>query len=228
MGGVAEGPHAQLGPADLHSHSLHRVTDNVHELQFGVFIPPIAEQADAVVELAELAEVSGLDLVTFQDHPYQPRFLDTWTLLSVIAARTSTVRLAPNVANLPLRPPAVLARSVASLDILSGGRVELGLGAGAFWDAIAANGGRKLTPGQSRRRAGRGDRDHPRDLGRPAGARRRGALHGQGRQARAAARARRRDLARRLQAADARADRREGRRLAAEPGLRASSRTCRG
>ena len=40
------------------------------------------------------------------------------------------MRLAPNVANLPLRPPAVLARSVASLDILSGGRVELGLGAG--------------------------------------------------------------------------------------------------
>ena len=116
------------------------MTDYLHELQFGVFIPPLAEQADAVVELAELAEVSGLDLVTFQDHPYQPRFLDTWTLLSVIAAKTSTVRLAPNVANLPLRPPAVLARSVASLDILSGGRVELGLGAGAFWDAIEANG----------------------------------------------------------------------------------------
>ena len=125
------------------------MTDLPHELQFGVFIPPVAEQAGAVVELAELAEVSGLDLVTFQDHPYQPRFLDTWTLLSVIAAKTSTVRLAPNVANLPLRPPAVLARSVASLDILSNGRIELGLGAGAFWDAIEANGGRRLTPGES-------------------------------------------------------------------------------
>ena len=125
------------------------MTDYAHELQFGVFIPPLAEQADAVVELAQLAEVSGLDLVTFQDHPYQPRFLDTWTLLSVIAAQTSSVRLAPNVANLPLRPPAVLARSVASLDILSGGRVELGLGAGAFWDAIEATGGRRLTPGES-------------------------------------------------------------------------------
>jgi len=123
--------------------------DHLHELQFGVFIPPLAEQADAVVELAELAEVSGLELVTFQDHPYQPRFLDTWTLLSVIAAKTSTVRLAPNVANLPLRPPAVLARSVASLDILSSGRVELGLGAGAFWDPIVAMGGRRLTPGES-------------------------------------------------------------------------------
>jgi alkanesulfonate monooxygenase SsuD/methylene tetrahydromethanopterin reductase-like flavin-dependent oxidoreductase (luciferase family) len=125
------------------------VTDYLQELQFGVFVPPLAEHADAVVELAELAEVSGLDLVSFQDHPYQPRFLDAWTLLSVIAAKTSTVRLAPNVANLPLRPPAVLARSAASLDILSNGRLELGLGAGAFWDAIEAMGGRRLTPGES-------------------------------------------------------------------------------
>ena len=102
-----------------------------------------------MVELARLAELEGLDLVTFQDHPYQPRFLDAWTLLSVVAAQTSTVRVALNVANLPLRPPAMLARSVASLDVLSGGRVELGLGAGAFWDGIAAMGGPRRTPGQS-------------------------------------------------------------------------------
>lgn len=124
------------------------MTDYGHELQFGIFITPTADQASAVVELAKVAEVVGLDLVTFQDHPYQARYLDTWTLLSVVAAQTSTVRVAPNVANLPLRQPVVLARSVASLDILSGGRVELGLGAGAFWDAIAAVGGPRLTPGQ--------------------------------------------------------------------------------
>jgi alkanesulfonate monooxygenase SsuD/methylene tetrahydromethanopterin reductase-like flavin-dependent oxidoreductase (luciferase family)/hemerythrin-like domain-containing protein len=125
------------------------VPDYRQELQFGVFIPPIAAQADAVVELARAADVAGLDIVSFQDHPYQPKFLDTWTLLSVVAGQTTNVRLAPNVANLPLRPPAVLARSVASLDILSGGRVEIGLGAGAFWDAIEAMGGERLTPGQS-------------------------------------------------------------------------------
>ncbi|HEV7846707.1 MAG TPA: LLM class flavin-dependent oxidoreductase [Thermoleophilaceae bacterium] len=123
--------------------------DYRQELQFGVFITPVAAQAGAVVELARLADVVGLDIVSFQDHPYQASFLDTWTLLSVVAAETTNVRLAPNVANVPLRPPALLARSAASLDILSGGRVELGLGAGAFWDGIAANGGSRLTPGQS-------------------------------------------------------------------------------
>ena len=125
------------------------MTDYGHDLRFGVFITPAADQADAVVELARLADVVGLDLVTFQDHPYQARFLDTWTLLATVAAQTTNVRVAPNVANLPLRPPVVLARSVASLDILSGGRVELGLGAGAFPDAIAAVGGPRLTAGQA-------------------------------------------------------------------------------
>ncbi len=125
------------------------MTDYGHELQFGIFVTPNAADADAVLELSKLADVLGLDLVTFQDHPYQGRFLDTWTLLSFVAAHTSNVRVAPNVANVPLRPPVVLARSVASLDILSGGRVELGLGAGTFWDAIAAVGGPMLTPGQS-------------------------------------------------------------------------------
>ena len=123
--------------------------DYGHELQFGTFLTPSAADADAVVELAVLTELVGLDLVTIQDHPYQARFLDTWTLLAVIAARTSTLRVSPNVANLPLRPPVVLARSVATLDLLTGGRVELGLGAGGFSDGIAAVGGPRRTPVQA-------------------------------------------------------------------------------
>ena len=124
------------------------MADYGHDLLFGTFLTPVAAQSERVVALAQLTEQVGLDVVSIQDHPYQARFLDTWTLLSVIAARTSMVRVAPNVANLPLRPPAVLAKSVATLDLLSGGRVELGLGAGAFWDAIVALGGRRLAPAE--------------------------------------------------------------------------------
>ncbi|MHA6627398.1 LLM class flavin-dependent oxidoreductase [Pseudonocardia sichuanensis] len=123
------------------------MTDYGHPLLFGSFLTPAAADPERTVGLAVLSEQLGLDLVTFQDHPYQPAFLDTWTLLSYVAARTRTVGLAANVANLPLRPPAVLARSVAALDLLSGGRVELGLGAGAFWEAIEAMGGRRLPGG---------------------------------------------------------------------------------
>jgi len=125
------------------------MADYGHELAFGTFITPVNDRPHDVVALAQLTEQTGLDLVTFQDHPYQPAFLDTWTLLSVIAAQTRRVRVMPNVANLPLRPPAVLARAAASLDILSGGRVELGLGAGAFWDAIEAMGGPRRGAGES-------------------------------------------------------------------------------
>ncbi|MDP9028541.1 MAG: LLM class flavin-dependent oxidoreductase [Actinomycetota bacterium] len=124
------------------------MTDYGHDLRFGTFITPGNTRPEVPVALAELSEELGYDLVTFQDHPYQPGFLDTWTLLSWVAARTERIHLSGNVLNLPLRPPAVLARAAASLDLLSGGRVELGLGAGGFWDAVGAMGGRLLTPGQ--------------------------------------------------------------------------------
>jgi alkanesulfonate monooxygenase SsuD/methylene tetrahydromethanopterin reductase-like flavin-dependent oxidoreductase (luciferase family) len=120
-----------------------------HPLQFGTFITPRNDAPEAVVALAQRSEALGYDLVTFQDHPYQPAFHDTWTLLSYVAARTQRIHVSPNVLNLPLRQPAVLARAAASLDRLSGGRVELGLGAGAFWDGIAAMGGPRRTPGES-------------------------------------------------------------------------------
>jgi alkanesulfonate monooxygenase SsuD/methylene tetrahydromethanopterin reductase-like flavin-dependent oxidoreductase (luciferase family) len=124
------------------------MADYGHELAFGTFITPQNQRPEDVVALAQLTERAGLDLATFQDHPYQPAFLDTWTLLSWVAAQTETLRVSANVLNLPLRPPAVLARAAASLDLLSGGRVELGLGAGAFWDGVEAMGGRRLTPGE--------------------------------------------------------------------------------
>ena len=88
--------------------------DYGHELVFGTFLTPAVDTPDRVIALAQLTEQVGLDLVTFQDHPYQPRFLDTWTLLTWVAARTERIRVSGNVLNLPLRQPAVLARAAAS------------------------------------------------------------------------------------------------------------------
>ncbi|MFI5938407.1 LLM class flavin-dependent oxidoreductase [Actinoplanes sp. NPDC051494] len=125
------------------------MTDYGHDLLFGTFITPTAQPAEQAVELAVVADRAGLDLATFQDHPYLSRFHDTWTLISYAASRTDRIKLSGNVLSLPLRQPAVLARAHASLDRLTGGRIELALGAGAFWDGIEAMGGRRLTPGQS-------------------------------------------------------------------------------
>ncbi|MBF8194409.1 LLM class flavin-dependent oxidoreductase, partial [Nonomuraea sp. K274] len=123
--------------------------DYGHDLLFSANIGPDAAHPDTVVALAQLAERAGLDLVTFQDHPYQPALLDTWTLLSYVAAATERIRLAGDVHPLPLRPPAMLAQAAASLDLLSGGRFELALGTGGYWDAIAGMGAPRLTPGQA-------------------------------------------------------------------------------
>ena len=116
------------------------------KLEFGISITPSWQEQENALRLAELADDAGLDLIGIQDHAYQWRFYDTWTLIAFLAGRTSRVRFFPDVANLPLRPPAMLAKSAASLDVLTGGRVELGLGAGGFWDAIAAIGGPRRKP----------------------------------------------------------------------------------
>jgi alkanesulfonate monooxygenase SsuD/methylene tetrahydromethanopterin reductase-like flavin-dependent oxidoreductase (luciferase family) len=121
--------------------------DYGREIKFGFFLVPYA--ADPLLDTAREIEARGLDYIGIQDHPYQRRFVDTWTLMSMIAAVTSRVTVFPDVANLPLRPPALLAKAAASLDVLSRGRFELGLGAGSFWEAIEAYGGPRRTAGES-------------------------------------------------------------------------------
>jgi alkanesulfonate monooxygenase SsuD/methylene tetrahydromethanopterin reductase-like flavin-dependent oxidoreductase (luciferase family) len=120
------------------------VPDYGRDVTFGYFLIPNA--ADPLLEVAREIEARGLDWIGIQDHPYQRRFVDTWTLLGAVAAVTTRVGFFPDVANLPLRPPAMMAKAAASLDVLSGGRFELGLGAGNFWDAIAAYGGPRRQP----------------------------------------------------------------------------------
>jgi alkanesulfonate monooxygenase SsuD/methylene tetrahydromethanopterin reductase-like flavin-dependent oxidoreductase (luciferase family) len=118
-------------------------------VKLGIFAVPDATDPEATVQTIIAADGAGLDLVGIQDHPYQRRFFDTWTLLAYAAGKTERVRLVPDVINLPLRLPTLLAKSAASLDVLSGGRVELGIGAGAFWEAIEAMGGERRTPKES-------------------------------------------------------------------------------
>ena len=81
-------------------------------IRYGYFLNPTAEGIEATIESAQVADRLGLDLIGIQDHPYQPRFLDTWTLLTHLAARTERIRLFPDVATLALRPPHTRRRSL--------------------------------------------------------------------------------------------------------------------
>ena len=123
--------------------------DYDHQISFGIFPVPRADFSPEALRMARVADQAGFDLIGIQDHPYQRRFLDTWTLIAFVLAQTSRITVFPDVANLPLRPPRMLAKAAASLDLLSAGRFELGLGAGSQWEAIEAMGGRQLSAPQS-------------------------------------------------------------------------------
>ena len=117
---------------------------------FGLNVDPNAGGQAIAARITAIADSAGLDLVGIQDHPYNAGFLDTFSLITWLAAGIPRVRFFPNVANLPLRPPAMLAKQAATVDVLSGGRLELGLGAGAFADGIAGMGGPRRPPGEAR------------------------------------------------------------------------------
>jgi alkanesulfonate monooxygenase SsuD/methylene tetrahydromethanopterin reductase-like flavin-dependent oxidoreductase (luciferase family) len=125
------------------------MTDYGREVEFGTSVAPLADPPDFAKRVSVASDSAGLDLVGIQDHPYQRRFLDTWTLISTLVPVTGRIRYFPDVACLPLRLPAMLAKAAASLDVLSGGRVEMGLGSGFFWEAIEAMGGPRRSPGEA-------------------------------------------------------------------------------
>jgi len=90
-----------------------------------------------VIELAQAAEAAGFGLVTVMDHFYQIRgvgseeepMLEAYTALSGIAAQTRRVHVGAMVTGVTYRNPALLAKTVTTLDVVSGGRAMLGLGA---------------------------------------------------------------------------------------------------
>ena len=112
---------------------------------FGLGLP----ETTALLPLAERAERDGLDLVTVSDHPYLADHLDAYATLGVVLGRTSRIAVAANVTNLPVRPAPMLARTVAALSALSGGRIVLGVGAGGRWPDIVRLGVAPRTPAEA-------------------------------------------------------------------------------
>jgi alkanesulfonate monooxygenase SsuD/methylene tetrahydromethanopterin reductase-like flavin-dependent oxidoreductase (luciferase family) len=123
----------------------------VNHIQFGVFLNPIRSRAEELTINTVAAEQAGFDYVSIQDHPYVGELLDPFSLIGVLIGRTSRIGFMTNVSNLPTRPPALLAKAAATLDVLSGGRFELGIGGGRNRDAVAALGGPTWTPRETLR-----------------------------------------------------------------------------
>jgi alkanesulfonate monooxygenase SsuD/methylene tetrahydromethanopterin reductase-like flavin-dependent oxidoreductase (luciferase family) len=138
--------------------------DYGHGLEFGYFLSPGAGDPGGVLETARLADRLGYDLLAVQDHPYQPAHLDTLALLDVILAQTDRIRVFQGVGTLPLRPPAVFAKAAATLDLLSGGRFEAGLGGGGLPGSRTAHGRAGAHPWGEPGGAGGGHRDPSREL----------------------------------------------------------------
>jgi len=98
---------------------------------------PDEELFDHVVEQAKAAEAAGFDLVTVMDHFYQIRgvgpetapMLEAYTVLAALATQTAKVKLGTLVTGVTYRNPALLAKEVTTLDVISKGRAILGLGA---------------------------------------------------------------------------------------------------
>lgn len=123
--------------------------DYGHSLEFAYFLTPDAADPRGLLDTVRRLDELGYDLIAVQDHPYQPRFFDTMSLLATVLAQTKKARVFADVGNLPFRPPAVLAKAAATLDLLSGGRFELGIGAGAFPEAARAMGAPARTAAES-------------------------------------------------------------------------------
>jgi alkanesulfonate monooxygenase SsuD/methylene tetrahydromethanopterin reductase-like flavin-dependent oxidoreductase (luciferase family) len=116
------------------------VTDYGHPLTFGVSLDPTAADFGSALDLARQADRAGLEYLAVQDHAYQPGYLDVWTMLTTLVARTERIAVMTDVADLQLRPPTMLAKAAASLAAIAPGRVTLGVGGGPSAAAVASMG----------------------------------------------------------------------------------------
>ena len=112
---------------------------------FGLYLPQLRMSFDRIVERTLAAEAAGFDSVWLMDHFAAPRApeVDTfegWTVATALAARTSTIRFGHLVLCDPFRHPVLLAKMAATLDVISAGRLELGIGWGSVPDELRTYG----------------------------------------------------------------------------------------
>ena len=108
-----------------------------HQVEIGIYLPPVKMSWEQLRERTLLAEQLGFDSMWFYDHFYSPGAPDTpsfeaWTLVSALAAVTTKIRFGHMVLCNSFRHPAVLARMALSLDAISNGRIEIGIGTGSY------------------------------------------------------------------------------------------------
>jgi alkanesulfonate monooxygenase SsuD/methylene tetrahydromethanopterin reductase-like flavin-dependent oxidoreductase (luciferase family) len=115
----------------------------------GLAVDLRARDRERAMEMARLADEYRADFVSVPDQPYDPGELETWTMLTTLAAHTEHVAVASNVMSLQRRPPAMLAKAAATLQVISGGRTILGLGAGEPNDPRTSFGGPQLSVGEA-------------------------------------------------------------------------------
>jgi F420-dependent oxidoreductase-like protein len=119
-------------------------------VDFGAFVPqgwrldlrgvPAHEQWPAIVDVATRADRAGFRSLWAYDHfhtvptPQQEATLECWTLMAALAAATENVRLGQMCTCAGYRPPALLAKMAATIDVIAGGRLDVGIGAGWYDD----------------------------------------------------------------------------------------------
>jgi alkanesulfonate monooxygenase SsuD/methylene tetrahydromethanopterin reductase-like flavin-dependent oxidoreductase (luciferase family) len=144
-GGPPKGLSARIAAGDDQTRvsKEHHSMTTASDITFGVNIDP-GHDYEIALRNTVRAEELGLDHALIQDHAYNPQFVETWTLLSALAGATERIALGPNVMTSPLHLPAMIAKSAATLDLISNGRLVLGLGAGAWDEGIVGLGGPDL------------------------------------------------------------------------------------
>jgi alkanesulfonate monooxygenase SsuD/methylene tetrahydromethanopterin reductase-like flavin-dependent oxidoreductase (luciferase family) len=106
-------------------------------IEVGIYLPQVGFSYGELRERALLCEELGVDSLWLMDHLYPPEMpdvpsLEGWTLATALLAHTSRLRVGHLVLSATFRHPALLAKMAATLDVVSGGRLELGLGSGSY------------------------------------------------------------------------------------------------